>query len=363
MAIKRLYIPSIQIKGFKCLNDLEVKSFAPINLIAGDNNVGKSSLLEALYVFATGGNMGVMKQIACERMGYPLEVDTNEEEKLRQSLMLSFFKDMKFELDKGIIFYSSNGQCLRLDLAYACTEEVRSEKGSLIKTYYVTEDEKVPNEKVHVKRGIYIRFEDSENFYPLDGYIHQFKNRVRDENVQFIRPSFFAKELNARLWNNISLTGFEKYVIETMQIIDPEIENLAFIEDLNDTRIRIPYVTYKNKSGRYPLSIMGDGVNRMLSLVLGIVNSQNGICLIDEIENGIYYQHQPALWKMIESLSKELNVQVFATTHSLDSVRGFVETVQDAQLTRLEKREKGIKAVCYSQEELRVAMDNRIELR
>ena len=103
----------------------------------------------------------------------------------------------------------------------------------------------------------------------------------------------------------------------------------------------------------------------ILSLVLGIVNSANGGCLIDEIENGIYYRWQSELWKMSGMLAEQLNVQVFAMTHSLDCIRSFADVLgkQDALLIRLEKRAKGLTAVCYSGEELRTAMDNDIELR
>ena len=137
-----------------------------------------------------------------------------------------------------------------------------------------------------------------------------------------------------------------------MRIIEPDIDNLAFIEDPyteSGKLIRVPYITFKNKSGRYPLSVMGDGMNRILSIILGLVNSKDGVCLIDEIENGIYYKRQPELWDMICHLVKELNIQLFATTHSLDCIRNFSASATDnSQFIRLEKRKTGIKAVCYN---------------
>ena len=120
------------------------------------------------------------------------------------------------------------------------------------------------------------------------------------------------------------------------------------------------------RNNRYPLSIMGDGMNRILSVILSIVNSKNGICLIDEIENGIYYRKQLDLWKIIFFLVNELNVQLFATTHSLDCVRSFSSMAENGEmnrLIRLEKRKTGPFAICYAPQELKVALDNEIELR
>lgn len=63
-----LYIPSIEISGFKSLKHLKIDSFGSINLLTGDNNVGKSTLLEALFVYVAEGNSDVLFRIAGERM-------------------------------------------------------------------------------------------------------------------------------------------------------------------------------------------------------------------------------------------------------------------------------------------------------
>jgi AAA15 family ATPase/GTPase len=68
---------------------------------------------------------------------------------------------------------------------------------------------------------------------------------------------------------------------------------------------------------------MGDGMNRILTIILALVNSDNGCLLIDEFENGLHYTVQENLWRIIFHLSKELNIQVFATTHSEDCIKGF----------------------------------------
>lgn len=370
MAISQVtYFPTIRIKGFKSIDDLSISSLARINLIAGDNNVGKSTLLEALYVFATDGDIKVMAQIACDRMGYPWKVDLRQDEKTRQLLMLSFFKDWKFELGKLIFFQTADNRTLELRAVCAYAKEEKTESGKIYRvTNYITDENQLGEVVGEVKKGIY-RKSQIDDFYPLDGEAYYFDDEYWD-NVQFIHTSSFSKSLNVRLWNNIALTGLEKYVIEALRIIEPDVENLAFLEetfrvDYSKQQTRVPYVTLREYSGRFPLNVMGDGMNRILSLVLGIVNSANGICLIDEIENGIYYRRQPELWKMIGMLAEQLNVQVFVTTHSLDCIRSFADMAekQDAQLIRLERRTKGIKAVCYSGEELRVAMNNDMELR
>ncbi len=61
----------------------------------------------------------------------------------------------------------------------------------------------------------------------------------------------------------------------------------------------------------------------MVDLVLRIVNNENGIVLIDEIENGIHYTKHDAIWTLIFNLAMDKNVQIFATTHSKEMMKSF----------------------------------------
>ena len=51
---EKVYFPSVRIKGFKAIDDLNLNSLARINLIAGDNNVGKSTLINRIISQLTG---------------------------------------------------------------------------------------------------------------------------------------------------------------------------------------------------------------------------------------------------------------------------------------------------------------------
>ena len=98
-----IYIPSFYLKGFKVIEDLEVKELAPMNLIAGDNNVGKSTLLEALYLLLSPNNIyECLLQLACKRFGFSPDIDTAQNDETRQKLILSFFKNWIFNLGETI---------------------------------------------------------------------------------------------------------------------------------------------------------------------------------------------------------------------------------------------------------------------
>jgi AAA15 family ATPase/GTPase len=114
---------------------------------------------------------------------------------------------------------------------------------------------------------------------------------------------------------------------------------------------------------------MGDGINRVLTIILALVNADNGYLLIDEFENGLHHTIQEKLWKIIFSLSQTLNIQVFATTHSEDCIVGFGNVLNSldnsfyGKLIRLDNDNGVIKQVEFDAKELKIATDNDIEIR
>ena len=90
--------------------------------------------------------------------------------------------------------------------------------------------------------------------------------------------------------------------------------------------------------------------------------------VIDEAENGIHHSVQRGYWRMVLQAAQDNNVQVVATTHSWDCVRGFAQAATELEdvegaLVRLERRNGDLRAVEYSEEQLQVAAEQGIEVR
>jgi len=117
------------------------------------------------------------------------------------------------------------------------------------------------------------------------------------------------------------------------------------------------------------ISAMGEGTIRLLGLILSMVNSKNGILLIDEIENGIHYSSQAKLWDLVFRIAEEMNIQVFATTHSWDCISGFSNALSkfhdqsQGQLIRLSEKNGIIKTTVFYANDLSIAARENIEVR
>ena len=130
---------------------------------------------------------------------------------------------------------------------------------------------------------------------------------------------------------------------------------------------RIAIVRSKRFARPVPLKSFGDGVNRLFGIVLSLVNAKDGCLLIDEFENGLHHAVQANAWRMIFKIAAELNVQVFATTHSLDAIDAFQHVAREVPetgvLVRLARRGQAIVSTVFSEDELAVVARNQIEVR
>ena len=113
---------------------------------------------------------------------------------------------------------------------------------------------------------------------------------------------------------------------------------------------------------------MGDGIWRMLGLALAVVQSANGVLLVDEIDTGLHHTVMEAMWSFLHECSKQYNVQILATTHSWDCYhslavicRDGVSDGSDVTISRIERGRE--EAVGYTEQEIVAAADRDIEVR
>ncbi len=366
-----LILDSLEIQGFRGFRHLRIEKLGRVNLIVGKNSVGKTALLEALWLYASRGSTSVVWEILESRDEGVRPTSGREFEENMKDRPLAikqlFYgrKDVREFLSSiliGPIGYTSNSLSIKprwYETLYAPTfgphlesinpEQLRTANNPVLAI--ATQMSGQPEIESRLIRESYLPLETDSTryiFIPAGG----------------LPPT----EVEA-LWSSISLTNLETNVIDALKIIDKRIERVNLLSDPNRGKPleRIPKVKIEGIAEPLFFRSFGDGMNRLFGIALALVNAKDGMLLIDEVENGLHYSVQPDVWKLIFETARNLNVQVFATTHSWDCIKAFqkaaAESPEDGLLVRLAERESNIIADVFSEKELGIATKRQIELR
>lgn len=380
---------SIEILNFKTFNHLKIDNLGLVNLIVGKNNSGKSTLLEAISIIASGGNMGWLRKLL-EIRGINNFIPSDSEQREIQELNnfatlypdndLRKFKESPIEIniaeEKSAVSAASSVQIKLADyFRFVESDENGSQTMRVVLSDGLNSDEEFL-EGEHIS-GLQISVNSTKSIYIFG--TGSLKSFIIERNLPFeyVRTSEFTGDKNPALFDKVALSPLEQELIKGLHIIEPRITAINFLKDETSLRSvsgqrsrenRVPYVVLDGDLNKHRLSTMGDGVNRILTIILSMINCRNGILLIDEFENGLHYTVQTDLWHLICQLAKKLNIQVFATTHSKDCINSFLKATREdrgiSRLIRLEKRRTGEIAVVYDEEdELEYISDNNVETR
>jgi ABC-type uncharacterized transport system ATPase subunit len=359
-----LHLRDLEIAGFRTFRRLRLANLGRVNLIVGRNNVGKSSVLEALQLYADGGASSTIRDLLQTRdlLDAGSRPARDGIERLEQAVEQLFHRR---EGDAGSAMrigpLADLGPALKiervlLNIGMDPEQQTIFEPGTSALT---------------AEPGIRVMVgEERAILVPLS----RFDASYRWRGWKKLAPSVFVSATDlfsasaGDLWDNIALTNAEEWVLDALRVIAPEVERLSFIQDQEGYE-RIPVVKISGARRPVPLRTLGDGMTRLLEISLALVNASRGFLLIDEVENGIHYAAHAGVWEMIFKIASELDVQVFATTHSWDAILAFqsvanADSANEGVLHRLERNgDAEVKAVPFSEAELGIAARHEIEVR
>lgn len=364
---------SLYIKNYKNLKELTISSLASVNLIVGRNNAGKSTLLEAISIYLANGSDEWLRTVLDFR-GELVDVDYTKGEVDSSKVLLEHYSSLftgynKDFLDASTIAIGEENDRLDIRLVHIAEEVETNERGLGTKhflTYNDSSDNSDSFSLQYLGDGLEVLSNSTTQMI-----IPFFQRRVlgvaKDKMpFEYVLVQDFQLKRNVLLFDRISLSEKEEYVIEALRIIEPNIGRINFLNENEFSNVRVPFVTLKNTGQRIRLSSMGDGINRILSIILALVNCKDGAFLLDEFETGLHYTVQTKLWEIIFMLSEKLNIQVFVTSHSRDCINSFIEADEKGigQIIRLDNRGEKVVAMSYNgREDMELIAQDEVEIR
>jgi ABC-type branched-subunit amino acid transport system ATPase component len=366
-----------------------------LNLLVGPNSSGKSSVLEAIRLFAANAGQEVLDEITSSRDEDAFFSDRDGyEEQPTGHVLRHLFPNRHIPDDfPYTIFIGSAGKerFLKLQLRRYQVEEILEEQVGgeaplrLRRRRFLDEAPTlIPIDERESGRGLAIETE-AENQAP--GFIDferpwpSARRRVSSVESQRIASTYLSTRLisNARLaklWDSVVLTDDESSVLDALRIIDADIEGVSFVESgtrrttTNRFPDRVAIAKLRSQSTPVPMNSMGEGLYRLFQLALAAHSSKRGMLLVDELENGLHYSVQDRAWHFLAELAGKHDIQVFVTSHSLDCLRSFSKVMlshpEEGFAFRVHKDGyHGIseRISSFTEEDLVVLMGSQVEIR
>ncbi len=324
MAIK---IENLKIEHFRGIHNLEIDNLNHINIIAGDNNSGKTSVLEAILLLRNPNDFTNILRIARMRetsiffSGTPIYEN---------------FINL-FPKDSSNLAIKLNANCNGEAVSYildGVQKKIMMEPEDVLKKLY-------PTKKSHIINDLNSDAVEVETFkgklecevlgkvqkldIDIDEYATTSGREIKQKNyinVVYLSP---IDHVRGYIFDKILRNdAYKEICIRILQLFDKDIEDILILKNEENNRTT-EYIKHK-KLGNMPISTYGDGIKKVLSLANAIAQAAGGVLLIDEVETAIHSKYYDDIFRFLVKASLEFDVQVFITTHSIEAIDALLLT-------------------------------------
>lgn len=364
-------LKNLQIVGFRGIPKLSFESLARVNLIVGKNNAGKTAVLEAI-------------ELLCLR-----EHEAWIRSPLRRGELLSRFEEFERALEIRHLF---NGRTVTSGSSFEVTAQTDG-RPNVPKDFWIhgliigdgessvlrdSPGDSMPAPRHSAFRISRAAFEpdelisiSSDGWTWVDRYtaVPCKKEPTGGFPVVYISSDSLSGDELLALWDHAQFEEKTEPILQLLRQIFPGFVKIGPLgSETGRVRGNSFSVRLEGDNDTYPIGSLGDGVRRLFAVLLAISESEGGCVLIDDIDTGLHHSVMLEMWRAVLKLSNQLNIQVFATTHSSDCWRslGYL-CASDPEISRqvsVHRLERGLdRTILYTPEQLAVAAERDIEIR
>lgn len=318
-----LHLDNLHIKHFKCFDSFELTDIQRVNLIGGKNNVGKTSLLEAIEIVVSASTARALIS-KIDKMLYRRQVTGN------RGAIIEI--DFLHSEGNATELLTSSRRC-RISLVGKNSKLKQQSLFGKPHDFYEYEDD----EDISMSKLLF-SVDSDEEIVPASyflrrkpGYVIRASKRDNrnSPSVNYIESKKLDDNDIAILYGSLIDLNREAFIDESLSLFDENI--LSIKQRAIDDGIIVLKLLLKNQTSPVLLSSLGEGVNRYIAILCAIWASKDGVLLIDEIENGIHYSNYKKIWKLIHQASADANCQLFITSHSKECIEAFSETLSEPE--------------------------------
>jgi len=367
----------LKIDGYRGLKNLHLKNLKQINILVGENNSGKTSVLEAIHLANNPLNPEILLSIADNKYDSLTEKEIDsllwlfgyiDKDKRKPISIEGKINNKDFMLTFDFLGKNHVTPNEEMNIDFIKTEEVIDNMlASLAEEldFPIIIQEKIKDREAQKRRVLLNYFFDYNFVTELIDNNHLFtiENNELDLSLQFhaiynptfetvgVKTSDYINELDEILapindkflaptdkqlsiispaiLTKATKLGFKETLISVLNNFDKGIKNIEILVEEE----RHPYISIEHDTmGYVPLTTYGAGLEKSLAIMTALLNVHNGVLLIDEIETSIHINALKQVFACIVETCIKYDIQIFATTHSLEAIDAILKAVNDNNL-------------------------------
>lgn len=305
-----LVIKNVSIQNFRGYKSLKLSNLKRINVVVGENGSGKTALLEALYL-GLGAHPELYLRLRAQRG-------------LGDRIPVPFTKaaggDLFNDANKPVVISTvgTPGITRRTSIFY---------------------DEKVPITIPLDQQGassappLAFQWKDhgerpkTMHLWIKEGNIEIAGGPKDPKSVSFFSGALLQNPVEvAERFHRLDERDNAGPLVQAMREVFPVVDDLSI-----GTYAGMPmmYARLKGQKGKRQLGLISSGINKLLSILAAIFDHAGRAVLIDEIENGLYYDVMQKTWASMFQFSKENRTQLFVSTHSLECLKALLPVIRN----------------------------------
>jgi AAA15 family ATPase/GTPase len=316
------FIKNIEIKNFKCFESFKAEGFGRVNLIGGKNNVGKTAFMEAVCINVYSNNVSLMTNV----LSSP---------KLAREFLEIGYRVLSQEERKDFLEAVSH---------YSSLSNINNIEFNIIENNGIKE--------------YFFNFNNEDVKININDFSYE---KTKQNNIKFLTQLGFTKYQLKQVFEAVQKKDAEETLYHYINTFDENILNFKIIGG-DKPQCKVKDGTYRD------INEFGDGLKHYISIICSLYACENGYLFIDELDNGIHYTQLDKLWEIILTISKQQNVQVFATTHSKECIESYARVskkLEDEEIKFIElfKHENEIKTIVLDNKMLELQLKQNHEVR
>ena len=353
------HIDDFTIHRFRGMREAKLEKPGQINILVGGNNSGKTSVLEAISLLCDPLNPRNWSGVASARETSSLSSNLSDRllwlfphEGLYPQEDLFPGEDIFPQEDEAELSLSASGSFPQKKVVahYERFTEVIKE---LVPKYAVGDNvgqgdvlnfEEREREVggINIEASVSLRSHANTTLEELLPKTFKFRDSGvlprESESARELRPlpvrsingcSHRSSVVSSELWTDVIYAEAKQQTIELLRLFDPDIQDV----DIVSLRGRASSISIKHKKlGRAPLAAFGDGLRRVFTLASAIPGAKDGLLLIDELEIAVHTRMLEKTFNWLVEFCCKYNVQLFATTHSLETIDAIIEICKGEEI-------------------------------